>query len=74
MVRPIGRPLARRPPSVEDLCGEFLIHSEARNLSGRTLEWYEDRAHRFAEFTQFPTQTCPRSGSMGYGLAAAIAA
>ncbi len=31
-------------------------------------------AHRFAEFTQFGTQACPRSGSMGYGLAAAIAA
>jgi acetolactate synthase-1/2/3 large subunit len=31
-------------------------------------------AHRFAEFTQFGTQVCPRSGSMGYGLAAAVAA
>ncbi len=31
-------------------------------------------AHRFAEFTQFGTQACPRSGSMGYGVAAAIAA
>jgi acetolactate synthase I/II/III large subunit len=31
-------------------------------------------AHRFAEFTQFGTQACPRSGSMGYGLAAANAA
>ncbi|MFO7571923.1 MAG: thiamine pyrophosphate-binding protein [Gaiellaceae bacterium] len=31
-------------------------------------------AHRFAEFTQFGTQACPRSGSMGYGIAAAIAA
>ena len=31
-------------------------------------------AHRFAEFTQFGTQACPRSGSMGYGLAAAVAA
>jgi acetolactate synthase I/II/III large subunit len=31
-------------------------------------------AHRFAEFTQYPTQVCPRSGSMGYGIAAAIAA
>ena len=26
-------------------------------------------AHRFAEFTQFGTQACPRSGSMGYGVA-----
>jgi acetolactate synthase I/II/III large subunit len=31
-------------------------------------------AHRFAEFTQFGTQVCPRSGSMGYGVAAANAA
>ncbi len=31
-------------------------------------------AHRFAEFTQHGTQVCPRSGSMGYGVAAAIAA
>ena len=31
-------------------------------------------AHRFAEFTEFGTQACPRSGSMGYGLAAAVAA
>ncbi|MGZ8694750.1 MAG: thiamine pyrophosphate-binding protein, partial [Gaiellaceae bacterium] len=31
-------------------------------------------AHRFAEFTRYGTQVCPRSGSMGYGAAAAIAA
>lgn len=31
-------------------------------------------AHRFAEFRQFGTQVCPRSGSMGYGVAAAVAA
>ena len=31
-------------------------------------------AHRFAEFTEFGTQACPRSGSMGYGLPAAVAA
>jgi acetolactate synthase-1/2/3 large subunit len=31
-------------------------------------------AHRFAEFTQFGTQACPRSGSMGYGLPAAVTA
>jgi acetolactate synthase-1/2/3 large subunit len=31
-------------------------------------------AHRFAEFTRFPTQVCPRSGSMGYSVAAANAA
>jgi acetolactate synthase I/II/III large subunit len=31
-------------------------------------------AHRFAEFSQFGTQVCPRSGSRGYGVAAAVAA
>ena len=31
-------------------------------------------AHRFAEFRQYGTQLGPRSGSMGYGLPAAIAA
>ncbi len=31
-------------------------------------------AHRFAEFTRYGTQVCPRSGSMGYGVAAAVAA
>ena len=31
-------------------------------------------AHRFAEFTEYGTQVCPRSGSMGYGVAAAVAA
>ena len=31
-------------------------------------------AHRFAEFRRFGTQVCPRSGSMGYGVAAAVAA
>ncbi len=31
-------------------------------------------AHRFAEFTQYGTQVCPRSGSMGYGIAAGVAA
>jgi acetolactate synthase I/II/III large subunit len=31
-------------------------------------------AHRFVEFRRFGTQACPRSGSMGYGLPAAVAA
>jgi acetolactate synthase I/II/III large subunit len=31
-------------------------------------------AHRFARFTQYGTQLGPRSGSMGYGLPAAVAA
>jgi acetolactate synthase-1/2/3 large subunit len=31
-------------------------------------------AHRYLQFSQFPTQLGPRSGAMGYGLPAAIAA
>jgi acetolactate synthase-1/2/3 large subunit len=31
-------------------------------------------AHRFAEFRHYPSQLAPRSGAMGYGLPAAIAA
>jgi acetolactate synthase I/II/III large subunit len=31
-------------------------------------------AHRYYEFTRYPTQLAPRSGSMGYGLPAAVAA
>ncbi|GIU94389.1 MAG: thiamine pyrophosphate protein [Gaiellaceae bacterium] len=49
----------RLPPDAIQTCG-----------AGNFTVW----AHRFAEFTQFGTQACPRSGSMGYGLAAAIAA
>jgi acetolactate synthase-1/2/3 large subunit len=31
-------------------------------------------AHRFYEFSRYPTQLAPRSGAMGYGLPAALAA
>ncbi len=41
MVRPVGRPMARKPITLEDLREEFLAHCEARNLSGKTLDWYE---------------------------------
>ncbi len=50
MVRPAGRPLARRADSLKDLREEFLAHCEARNLSGRTLEWDSDRTRRFPEW------------------------
>jgi acetolactate synthase-1/2/3 large subunit len=49
----------RLPPDAIQTCG-----------AGNFTVW----AHRFAEFTEFGTQVCPRSGSMGYGVAAAIAA
>jgi len=50
MVRPAGRQLARMADTLEDLREEFLAHCEARNLSGRTLEWYADRTRRFADW------------------------
>ena len=50
MVRPLGRPLARRTVTLDDLREEFLAHCEARNLSPRTLEWYADRTRRFADW------------------------
>jgi acetolactate synthase-1/2/3 large subunit len=31
-------------------------------------------AHRFYEFSEYPTQLAPRSGAMGYGIPAALAA
>jgi acetolactate synthase-1/2/3 large subunit len=49
----------RLPPDAVQTCG-----------AGNFTVW----AHRFAEFRRFGTQACPRSGSMGYGVAAAIAA
>jgi acetolactate synthase I/II/III large subunit len=50
---------ARLPGTAVQTCG-----------AGNFTVW----AHRFASFTEFGTQACPRSGSMGYGLPAAVAA
>src|ERR671931_374170 len=49
MVRPLGRPMARRDVTVENLRQQSLAHCEARNLSERTLEWDADRTGRFVE-------------------------
>jgi hypothetical protein len=38
MVRPMGRPIAKKAIMLEDLREESLARCEARNLSGRTLE------------------------------------
>lgn len=43
MVRRVGQPMARKPITLGDLREEFLAHCEARNLSGKTVEWYDDR-------------------------------
>ena len=58
--------------------GEIMAFLRSR-LPGDTIQTcgagnFTVWAHRFAEFTQYGTQVCPRSGSMGYGVAAAIAA
>jgi acetolactate synthase I/II/III large subunit len=49
----------RLPPDAIQTCG-----------AGNFTVW----AHRFAQFTRYGTQLGPRSGSMGYGLPAAVAA
>ncbi len=59
MVRPIGRPMARKAITLEDLREEFLAHCEARNLSGRALEWYGDRTRRFANWCTAQGITAP---------------
>ena len=59
MVRPIGRPMARKAITLEDLREEFLAHCEALNLSGRTLEWYGDRTRRFANWCTAQGITAP---------------
>jgi hypothetical protein len=41
--------MPRKQIRLEDLREEFLAHCESRNLSGRTLEWYDDRTGRFAD-------------------------
>jgi hypothetical protein len=38
MVRPVGRPLARKTVTLGELREEFLAHCEARNLSERTFD------------------------------------
>ena len=59
MVRPIGRPMARKTVTLEDLREEFLAHCEARNLSGRTVEWYADRTRRFTDWCASQGITAP---------------
>jgi acetolactate synthase-1/2/3 large subunit len=49
----------RLPPDAVLTCG-----------AGNFTVW----AHRFYEFSQYPTQLAPRSGAMGYGVPAALAA
>lgn len=37
-----------RELTIEDLCNEFLARGRAKNLSPRTIEWYERHARAFA--------------------------
>lgn len=50
MARPAGRPVAAREATVADLREEFLDRCRAKNLSVRTIEWYEDRTRRFSDW------------------------
>jgi hypothetical protein len=50
MSDPSDGPMARKTVTLEDLREEFLAHCEARNLSGRTVEWYGDRTRRFTDW------------------------
>jgi integrase/recombinase XerD len=59
MVRPVGRPLARKPITLEDLREDFLAHCESRNLSGRTVQWYDDRTRRFVAWCATQGIVCP---------------
>jgi hypothetical protein len=43
MVRPMGRPIAKKATTLEDLREESLAHCAARNLCGRTHEWWSSR-------------------------------
>lgn len=49
MARPAGRPIAIREPSIYDLREEFLARCRAKNLSDRTIEWYEDRTLQLSD-------------------------
>ena len=81
--RPRHAPTTRRTSGNEPMegdvdLGEIMAFLRAR-LPGDAVQTcgagnFTVWAHRFAEFTQFGTQACPRSGSMGYGLPAAVAA
>jgi len=50
---------ARLPPEAIVACG-----------AGNFTQW----AHRYFEFSRYPAQLAPRSGAMGYGVPAAVAA
>jgi acetolactate synthase-1/2/3 large subunit len=58
--------------------GDVMAHLRARlredailtSGAGNFTVW----AHRFYEFRRYPTQLAPRSGAMGYGVPAAVAA
>lgn len=50
MARPAGRPIGTHETTIADLREEFLDRCRGKNLSGRTIEWYEDRTRRFSDW------------------------
>ena len=52
MVRLAVHPLRVREETLQDLRDEFLLRCQAKNLSARTIEWYEERTRFFAEWCE----------------------
>lgn len=52
MARPAVHPLRVREETIQDLRDEFLLRCQAKNLSARTIQWYEERTRFFAEWCQ----------------------
>jgi integrase/recombinase XerD len=50
MVRIPSNPVAVRERSLQDLRDEFLVRCHAKNLSGRTIEWYAKHTELFIEW------------------------
>jgi integrase/recombinase XerD len=51
MVRPV-HPLRVREETLRDLRDEFLLRCQAKNLSARTIQWYEERTRFFVDWCE----------------------
>jgi integrase/recombinase XerD len=52
MVRPAVHPLRVREETLHDLRDEFLLRCQAKNLSARTIQWYEERTRLFVDWCE----------------------
>jgi hypothetical protein len=64
MVRPVGRPMARTPITLEDLREEFLAHREARNLSSRTIQLVQPPDPTIRRLVRHPGDRLPVGSSL----------